>query len=299
MELSLAYTFIGPDGTRAVVGNCDEATADPDFVGYINPDNQITGLDGAEVRENADVLPEQDGGYHGPFYEGRRPVLVHIDLPTYLTPAQTSALERRLKRATRALRGDTILTWTPSDLGVELELKLRRNGKVNTTGRRPKQVQIPMVSADNATRSSAELSAIIVPGAGGPPVGYSSPYVSPYGTEAGVVSQTTIDSLGDEDALPRFVLEGPITNPELVNNTTGQRLKLLITLAAGELLELDTARKRATLEVGGLTSVPSGIVDYPVSRWWHLTPGTNDVRLLASTYSAGAQLSIYWRDAYA
>lgn len=299
MELSLVYTFVGPDGTRAVVGNCDAAAADPDFVGFINPDNQITGLDGAEVRENADNLPEQDGGYHGPFYEGRRPVVVHIDLPPWLTAAQTSALERRLKRATRAYRGDTVLTYTPSDLGVELELKLRRNGKVNTTGRRPKQVQIPMVSADPATRATVEQSALIVPDLGESLVGYTSPYTSPYGTEAGVTAQATILNAGDIDALPRFDLTGPITNPELVNNTTNRRLRFLIDLAGGEVLHVDIARKRVELEVGGALYSRGSAVVYPDSRWWHLVAGANDVRLVAPAYSTGAELAVYWRDAYA
>jgi hypothetical protein len=295
VQLSIPYTFIGPDGTRAVVGNCDEAQADPDFVGFIDPEQGISGLDGAGVRESADELPDQDGGVHGSFYEERRPVVANIILNPHLYGGDIAALERKLKRATRALRDDTLLRWTPTDVGIELELRLRRQSKVNITGRHPKVALVPMVSADSAVRSSSEAQATLSPDTSAGILGYTSPYKSPYGTELAPTGQVLVVNQGDVDAIPRFRIEGPITNPEIVNNTTGKRIKLLYTLGAGEELYVDAGRKTVLL---GNTADRFGAVVFPTTKWWRLLPGSNDVRLLAAAYSAGAELTIYWRHAY-
>lgn len=293
MELSLPYVLVGPDGTRAVIGNSDEAKADPDWCGFVDPEAGIVGLDGADVRESADNLVEQDGGVHGPFYEGRRAVVLNVIVdPANVGNVRQNQLERKLKRATRALRADTVLTWTPSDIGLELRLLLRRQGKVTIAGRRPHTMQIPMVSADAAVRSSSEAQAEVVPDAGGGIVGYTSPYASPYGTTAPVAGQTFLVNQGDLDAIPRFRIDGPITNPEILNNSTGQRIKLLYTLAAGEWLDVDVGRK--TVLLNGMAS-RFGAVVYPDTKWWRLRSGSNDVRLLAAAYSAGAKLTTYWR----
>lgn len=295
MELGIPYTLIGPDGTRAVFGNSDDAQADPDWVGFLDPDNGIVGLDGTDVRESADDLVEQDGGVHGPFYEGRRPVLPHVVINPDLHGAAREAAIRKLKRAGRALRDDAVLRWTPSDVGLELELALRRQGKPTESGRHPRTVQLPMVSADPAKRASAESQLTITPGVAAGIIGYTSPYSSPYGTELGVTGADSVENLGDVEAIPRFRIDGPITNPELLNNTTGKSIKLVYTLAAGEFLEVDAGRK--TVLLGGSASRFSAVV-FPDTKWWRLVPGLNDVRLLAAAFSAGAALTVYWRHAF-
>jgi hypothetical protein len=252
-----------------VFGNSDAAVADPDWVGYIEPDAGIVGLDGAEVRENAETLVEQDGGIHGPFFEGRRAVVINVILdPHNRSMAYTNELERRLRRAARALREDAVLSWTPSDLGVELRLLLRRNAKPTFAGRRPKTAQLPMVSADSAIRSSVEQQVTLTPGVGAGVIGYTSPYVSPYGTDVNPLASALIDNSGDLDAIPRFRLVGPITDPQIINDTTGQRIKLALSLAAGEALTIDVGRKQVGIpvpvtfgDVANYVENPRGAID--------------------------------------
>jgi hypothetical protein len=295
VELSLPYVLIGPDGTRAVFGNSDAAKADPDWVGYIDPDAGISGLDGAEFRGSLDELVEQDGAIPGPGYDGARPVVIPVVLDPTQRAGAKSILERKLKRAARARRADSILRWTPSDLGIEVELRLRRSAKPNTAGRHPTTVQLPMVSADNLIRSSAEASIVIDPGGAGGIVGYTSPYTSPYGTELPLAGQQFVENQGDDEAIPRFRIMGPITNPQILNNSTGLSLDLIYNLAAGEFLDIDVGRK--TVKLGG-TADRFGAVQFPASKWWRLLPGSNDVRLLAAAFSAGASLTVYWRHAW-
>lgn len=295
MQLSIPYELVGPDGARAVIGNSDVARADPDWVGFVDPETGITGLDGADSRGSVETLTEADGAYVGPVYDGARPVVLHVILDPSAPIATLNEYERKLKRATRGMRDDAFLRYTPDELGIELELRLRRNGKPNITGRRPKVAQIPMIAADSARRAALESSAAIIPTGEPTTAGYGDPYSDPYSTEAGATAQVSMLNEGDLDAIPRHVITGPITNPEILNNTTGERIKLTYTLAAGETLEVDVARK--TVLFGGVTSKFSAVV-FPTSRWWRLQPGANDVRLLASAYSAGARLDTYWRRAY-
>jgi len=73
-EMGIKYELTGPDGTVAVFNDA----SDSKNVGTLTA---LTGLDSPEIRENAQDLVESDGGVHGAFYFGRRPVtmtgLVH------------------------------------------------------------------------------------------------------------------------------------------------------------------------------------------------------------------------------
>ena len=84
---------------------------DPFYVGALT---EVTGLDSADVRESANDLTEADGGDHGNFYFGRRPITM-----TGLVFGHASVTEReqrldRARRASLALRGDSSLTWRPA-----------------------------------------------------------------------------------------------------------------------------------------------------------------------------------------
>lgn len=85
---------------------------DPDFVGIIE---EITGLDGAEVRESAEDLAQSDGGMHGDFYLGRRPIVISGRSYGHATVAQRNARLDKLKRASNALRTDATLSWRPRE----------------------------------------------------------------------------------------------------------------------------------------------------------------------------------------
>ena len=140
VEYGCPYVLTGPDGTR-VVFNDD---TDEDFIGILSPES--SGLDAPDVREDATDATEEDGGHHGDFFEGRRPVVLQG------TIIATSAKQRnervaKLKRASRALRRDATLEWEPSG-GAKVELKLRRQQPLRVTKGYVKDFQVGMVAAD-------------------------------------------------------------------------------------------------------------------------------------------------------
>lgn len=175
VEYGCKYTLTGPDGTIAVFND----SADPNFVGILSPES--SGLDSPDVREDAQDSVEDDGGIHGDFFYGRRPVVLQ---GTIIASSVTNRNEKvdKIKRASNALRGDATLKWKPTGATEEVELKLRRQQPLRVTKGYVKDFQIPMVSAsavivgasEKSVEGSALLSSTKSPGAGSNTTGVGS-----------------------------------------------------------------------------------------------------------------------------
>ena len=296
-QVSTAYVITSPSGVRVVVGNSAAARADPDWVGYLNPDDGVTGLDdNADVRESADLLVEADGGVHGAFYYGRRPFSLNGWLDANAEQDTVYEYEDKLLAAIDAMREDGTVIWQKG-ARPETGVWFRLGAPARITGRWPKRFTLPLVSADDRIVGTAVNTETIVPGGVSGIVGYTDPYSDPYGETLDVSGQVTVTNAGRRGSRPWFTIEGPITNPQLLNNTTGETIAITYTLAAGEILTVDTHPARRSVLLGG-TSSRWGSVDNANTSWWELLPGANDVRLLSLSFSAGAELTVNWRDTW-
>lgn len=146
VEWGAKYTLTAADGTTVVFND----STDPNFIGVLSPES--SGLDSADVREDASDATEEDGGRHGDFYEGRRPVVLQ---GTIIASSATQRNERvgKLKLVSRALRKDATLKWTPLG-GAAVELKLRRQQPLRITKGFVKEFQLPLVAADIFPKST-------------------------------------------------------------------------------------------------------------------------------------------------
>jgi virginiamycin B lyase len=144
-EYGVKFTLEGPDGTKAVFND----STDPNFVGVLSPES--SGLDSADVRESAADAVESDGGVHGDFYYGRRPVVLQGTISAS-SAAQRNERASKLKQASNAMREDATLKWTPAG-GEEMELKVRRQQPVRITKGFVKEFQVPLVSASALIKS--------------------------------------------------------------------------------------------------------------------------------------------------
>lgn len=294
--LDVLYELIvGSD--RAVVGNSSIAQQDSDWVAMLDPESSIQGLlDRAGIRESSSDLVEADGGSHGPFWLSRRSgTMQGVLLPSELNMAVVAAAESKLKRATRALRADGILRWTPPNDSSPRQLRFRVQDGPRITGRRPKAWQITLVSTDPYALASSETPTVITPGSPAGETGISSPITDPISTSLNVTAQQFVVNQGDAPTWPRFRIDGPITNPQILNNTTGAKVALAYTLNPGEWLSIYPERGRILLND---TADRYSALDFANSSWWQVQPGSNDVRLLASSFSSPAQLTVYHRHAW-
>ena len=93
-----------------------------------------------------------------------------------------------------------------------------------------------------------------------------------------------------------FTITGPVVNPIIDNDTTGQSIHTTgLDLAAGSTVVLDTGAR--TLRLGGTTLRPD-LIDSQLTTWFELAPGTNQLRMRGSGMSATeTELAVAYRSA--
>jgi WD40 repeat protein len=140
VSLSSKYELTGPDGTVATFND----PTDANFVGYLT---EITGLDSPEVRDNGENLAGQDGGVHGPFYYGRRPITMTGALVNLTSTTDREEKITKLRQASNAMRSNATLKWTPPG-GEAVYVEVRRQQPLRVSGDWNKTYQLMIVSAD-------------------------------------------------------------------------------------------------------------------------------------------------------
>lgn len=289
-ELNVVYTLVGPDGTTVVFND----QSDPNYVGVLT---EISGLDSPDVRESADDLVEQDGGIHGNFYYGRRPVVLSGIILNPASPTQRNARQALLSRASNAMRtgGDATLTWTPSG-GVQQQIVVRRQQPLRISGAWQKTFQLPLVAADPRVYSSALHTSTVITSVSGVSAGRVYPKVYPIKYAAAApLGQLLVTNGGDALTYPLIRVFGPGNNPVIYNFTTGQAIRLIYSLGVGDWLTIDTLNH--TVLLNDAVSRYS-VVDFTNTSWWGLLPGVNDLRIAFDTYIAGSSLQVNYRDAW-
>lgn len=286
IEVGIRYDLNGPSGARVSFNDPD----DRDFVGWIE---EITGLDGPEVREASENFVEGDGAIHSDFYYGRRPITISGIIDASVFGVERNRKITRLLEAANAMRDDATLLWTASG-GLPVQVRVRRQNSPRISGGRVKNFQISLVAADPRIYGEAIQIAQVAAGAS-TNAGFASPLISPLSSGASPVGQVIVQNLGSCGAPPVISIYGPCTNPVVRNQTTGQQLAFAYTLAATEHLDIDTQQR--TILLNGTTNRYSAL-NFAESDWWELAPGNNDIRLQVSAFSSPASLVILWNHAW-
>ncbi len=103
----------------------------------------------------------------------------------------------------------------------------------------------------------------------------------------------TVTNAGTAAAYPTITLQGPLINPVIVNETTGERMALILTLGASDTVVIDMAR-RTIVQGGGTNRMGARAAG---STFWALQPGDNTLRFGADSYDVG-QAILTHRSAY-
>lgn len=119
---------------------------------------------------------------------------------------------------------------------------------------------------------------------------YDRTYNVTYGASAGGFLVLTND--GNFPSRPFATITGPASNPRIENVTTGQTMRLALTVAAGDFVEVDFDAR--TIMLNGTASRYSSLT--AASEWWELAPGNTEVRFRAD--DTGGELDISWRSAW-
>lgn len=152
-EIGATYRLVGPNGAVAVFND----PSDPNYVGMLS---ELTGLDSPEIRESAEDLVESDGGTHGNFYLGRRPITINGRVFGHATLAERTIRLDRARRATMALRGDATLSWKPSRR-VE-NFATNPSGEIDNSGYTSSTGGIAATIARSTARASQGAASLLV-----------------------------------------------------------------------------------------------------------------------------------------
>lgn len=279
-QLSAKFVLTGPDGTRAVFND----QSDVDYVGKLS---DVTGLDGPEVRESAEDLVQLDGGVHGDFYFGRRPLSLEGIL---LNPVSADDRNRRMTkimRASNALRSDATLQWTLEN-GYEQYVKVRRQQSPRFNGNWQKTFQLGLVAADPRIYGISERY-------------FEGNLASlPANSSQTIILNFNLNNLGNAEAPVIFQASGPgMSTFSFSNYTTGTTLALNATKFAGETLTVDMMNRTIMSSTSG-TSYSR--INMPLTSWGGLVPGTNNILISASNTTNAAltngKVRVFWRDSW-
>jgi len=272
-EAGIVYTLETSGGYQAVFND----PTSPFYVGALTGDDAITGLDSPEIRESAGDNTEDDGGFHGFFWAGRRPITLSADI-IGATPAARNAMLTRLQQASMALRSDATLKFTPSG-SIPQQIKVRRQQPLRTTGGWKKRVFLALVAEDPHIYSQALYT--------------SSPILTG--------APLTIENQGSAYSLPSVRINGPGVKPEIINTISGFGFHLAFktgyTLTGGQYVDVDFLTKTVTHSSG---ADHYEYIDWLDTFWWGLTAGTdNSVDITWASGNTGASTAVVsWRDAW-
>jgi hypothetical protein len=108
----------------------------------------------------------------------------------------------------------------------------------------------------------------------------------------------TVDNIGDVSCGCEIIFQalGTVTNPELLNMDTGEYIRLLTTMSAGDELRVYThfAGKRV-VNVNGTTVTNAFSLLDTGSAFFQLAAGVNTLRYDASVNMELLEVSIYYR----
>jgi hypothetical protein len=266
-QYGVKYTLTNNDGLRCVFNDEHDA----DYVGWLTG---ISGFDSPDVREAADDLVGDDGGVHGLFYYGRRPVVLDGMIDSRPDNVERNLRMTRLQRSSNAMRTDSTLRWMPEG-GVEQEIHVRRQQPLRISGGYNKSFQLSLVSSDPRIYS-AEVREVIL---------------APNDVDEFLVNAGTIGSP------PDISINGPATAIEVHNGSTGQSVVFApaYSILVNQRLDISFANRTVMRENG--TNV-YGQVQFASTSWWDVRPGSNNIAWEATGTTGASSMIVRWRDAW-
>lgn len=117
---------------------------------------------------------------------------------------------------------------------------------------------------------------------------------------ASLQNETIVVNEGSVGAPLEIRIQGPATNPALLNVTTGERIGVLRTLAEGESLKINTARGKKSVKITGASGEEDAFhyIDLR-STFFQLAPGENVLRYESSDETETTQVSLRYRELFA
>lgn len=265
-EFSVPYTLVTPSGNITFNGTGDGL--------YLS---DVVGLDGADIRNPVDDLPQHDGGLPHRFFRTAR----HVTLRGYIVATAGTTTRRTLSDTLRGYTGSLVrpttaqlvascrLRWTPSGYSDERMVDaIQLYEPVQISGGYQKEFEFTVVSPYSYAIDLTQTSTVIA-----------------------AAGTATLTNAGNTASYPVIRVTGAVTNATVTNSTTGELVTLTAAgVAAGSYAEIDNFRK--TVYLNGNSTNLLGKVDFTTSTWISLQPGAN---VIAPT---GSGVTVLWNHSW-
>lgn len=249
----------------------------------------------ADVREIIEVLPGRDGADDYTSYAAAKAVSVSVvvvptvgatigasmdRLTAWMDPSRRPTLHYRL-----AGQGDRQMTVRAAQLGRPATRAGRGRLEVSLGWKVPDgRAYEDAIHLASINPTATSISGRVYPRA------YPRSYPANVGT--GIA---TVRNGGPLRVFPLVRIWGPVTNPAITNDRTGQTVKLTTTINDGDYAEIDMRAR--TAQLNGNPALAASLRAYLTTRqWWPLERGDNAIRFHPSTVSGRAE--VLWSAAY-
>lgn len=243
-----------------------------------------------EVRSSIMDRPAASGGLDGkPLYSSRV-----ITLSGALTGAtQGDAIAARDTLAGILYAGELITLTVDHDEVGELSVAVRPSGGINFApagGSTSMEFSITLTAPDPLKYGAESFASTDLSGQVGTgrqyPLAYPLDYGVPQGQTSGAIS---VRNVGTAPYWPRLRIDGPVTNPVVTCNETGDWIRYEGSLLSGQWLDIDLGDRRVLLN--GQVSVRQNVTSS--GGWLFVPPSGASISWAADTADPAALLSVW------
>lgn len=229
------------------------------------------------------------------YYEGRvldlEGALVEYGTDLAGLWAEWDALKRRLQ-----LGADRVVRFRRQGQLEDEQVTVRVASPLDDDVSVPKVIRwgVSLFAGDPRIYGAALRSAFYDPAASLSGGGVAMPLTFPLTFTTTTVTQLDLTNLGNFATPPVLTIKGPVVNPVVDNNTTGESLYITYSLGSSDTVVVDVAAR--SVKLNGASRLD--LLNTQSTKWWELQPGTNRVRLRGTGMVLGVtQLTVQHRDA--
>jgi hypothetical protein len=265
---------------------------DPNNPNGIYLDEPIDGLGLPPIRTTSADYSGRDGGYVGSqFYSSRL-----ITLTGFIFASTPTALEASRRALAAAVASPTVTLLITTNGGSQYLLNCNVSSLDMPILRTFNKAafNLTLIAPDPTiydNSASGLMSVTVNPARGG---GITWPIAwTPVVWAAGSLP-TTIVITGNVTLYPVITLTDQMTNPTIMNQTTGQFFSLTgLTTSLGDRLVIDMKNRTVLLNGGSVLPFVT-----TTSSWWPLLPGNNTINLNTANSADTTVATVQWRSGY-
>lgn len=244
------------------------------------------------VRPVVDVRADADGVYDSTQFFGERVVAMTVQGDGEGLITQWDKLARYMRPGRRPY-----LYFTVDGSARRMRLRPSQRASVLRAPAAVFTAQLQWVAPDGVMEAASASTVTADATAGGEDGRqYNLTFDREY-VEINPSGSVSVTNSGTATIWPELKLYGPVTNPEIRDLTNNRRLRFVTTLTAGQFLEVNTRDR--TVRLNGLVNQNRyNTLDFTVSSWFGLEPGTQLVRYRGASTSSPARAEITYRTAW-